>query len=162
MDEITPKAGFTGFVRVPTLRAQRLHGLPERPGVYAILWPSRDRPDFLRASPAGWFKGRDPTLPVEELARAWVPGTPVLYVGKAGGAGVRSGMRTRLRTYLAHGAGRRAGHWGGRAVWQIEASEQLLVAWRVETCREPREVERELLAAFEQRFGRRPFANRTG
>lgn len=164
MDEIDASeefAGFQGFLPVAALRADRLRAVPERPGVYLVLWPGWERPHFLPQSPAGPHKGRDPSLPVADLRKAWVRDASVLYLGKAGGSGRRATLRSRLRAYLAHGAGRCAGHSGGRAIWQIAGSDALLVAWRVEPSREPRAVERELLRWFEQRYGSRPFANRT-
>jgi excinuclease UvrABC nuclease subunit len=75
----------------------------------------------------------------------------VLYIGKA------DALRRRVRQYMAFGAGRPVGHWGGRLIWQLADSDALLVAWR-ETA-EPLRVEAELLNAFADVFGSLPFAN---
>ena len=147
-------AGFSGFESVQSLRESRLAAVPSSPGVYLILCLTAE-PSFLPHSSAGRFKGRDPTVAESALRQAWVDGARVVYIGKAS-----SSLRTRLRTYVAHGLGRRAAHWGGRFIWQLAESGNLLVAWRVEPQRSPREVERELIAQFEHRHQRRPFANR--
>lgn len=154
-------AGFVGFQTVADLRSSPLGSVPEEPGVYVILRPATSPPEFLEQSPAGWFKGRDPSVPVERLRKSWVPGTPVLYMGKAGGRQTKTGLRTRLRAYLRHGAGRRAAHWGGRFIWQLAGSDGLVVAWKRTSPREPREVEAELIREFTATYGARPFANRT-
>ena len=52
------------------------------------------------------------------------------------------------------------GHWGGRYIWQLADSADLVVAWR--RCNEgetAREREVELLSAFTQQYARLPFAN---
>ena len=152
---------FSGFLSMRVLRAGGGGQIPAQPGVYVVLRDSTRRPAFLTRSPAGHFKGRDPTLPVEELRRAWVPEARVLYIGKAGGPGSRVSLRSRVRTYLRHGGGARAAHWGGRAVWQLRDSSKLLVAWLSLPRGHPRCVERELLDLFIEKHGRRPFANRT-
>jgi len=56
--------------------------------------------------------------------------------------------------------GRAAGHCSGHSIWQLAGSAELLVAWRVETDRSARDVERDLIARFEREYGRRPFGNR--
>ena len=86
----------------------------------------------------------------------------MVYIGKAGGAGTQATLRRRLSAYVRHGAGARAAHWGGRAIWQLPDSAELGVAWRALPSEDPRAVERAMLAAFVARYGRRPFANRTG
>ena len=148
-------AGFEGFLPVGSLRATRLAEVPQAPGVYLILVPDGTAPTFLARSPAGHSKGRNPTVTDAALRRAWVPGARAIYIGKAA-----TSLRIRLRAYLAHGAGRAAGHWGGRFIWQLTGADALLVAWREESDRPARIVERELIARFEEDYGRLPFANR--
>jgi hypothetical protein len=123
---------------------------------------STSAPRFRSKSPAGHLKGRDPTIRRAELRRRWVPDTPVIYIGKAGASSNRSTLRSRLKTYLSHGDGRKAPHWGGRAIWQLTDAERLVVAWRIVTSEEPREVEKRYIRGFQAEFGRRPSANRTG
>ena len=70
----------------------------------------------------------------------------------------------RLRQYARFGAGAPVGHWGGRYIWQLADSSELLVAWHVISWYEiARDYERRLLKRFaELHDGRRPFANLTG
>lgn len=154
--------GFSGFRTIAALRESRLAEVPQSRGVYLILRSTVTTPRFLSISPAGRLKGRDPSICPSELRTRWVPPSPVLYIGKAGSSTNNSTLRSRLKTYLQHGAGRKAPHWGGRAIWQLRESEHLILAWCIVTSEEPREVEKRLLQAFQDEFGCRPFANRTG
>ncbi len=148
-------AGFAGFEPVRSLWASRLAAVPDAPGVYLVVRPDNASPTFLASSSAGRYKGRIPTVEQSALRAAWVDGASAVYIGKAS-----TSLRNRLRAYLAHGMGRAAGHWGGRFIWQLARSDDLLVAWRVETDRSARDVERDLIVQFERAHGRRPFANR--
>lgn len=150
--------GFSGFLSADALRSACSVAIPDQPGVYVVMRGDFVPPRFLRTSPAGWFRGKDPTLSLGELRSRWVGESQVLYVGKAGGKG---GLRRRISTYLKHGAGAAAAHWGGRAVWQIATASELLFAWCLTPDCEPRHREKELLALFVSQVGRRPFANRT-
>lgn len=150
--------GFGGFVPFSQLPDT---DVPAEPGVYVAVRPTETTPIFLFASPAGRFKGKDPTLPVAELHAAWVPGEPVLHIGKAaGGESGKRGLRKRLDEYRRHGAGQPVGHWGGRIIWQLADSVELLVGWR--TTDDTRATEEAMIADFVAMYGKRPFANRTG
>ncbi|MBF6321568.1 hypothetical protein OG935_25395 [Nocardia cyriacigeorgica] len=136
--------------------------VPSGSGVYVVVRPTGPPPVFLPASPGGWCRGpdRDPSLPVTELVDAWVPGEPVLYIGKSDARpSGRRGLRRRLSEYRRHSAGRPARHWGGRMIWQLADSSKLLVAWRLVD--QPRVVERSMIAEFTALRGKQPFANRT-
>ncbi|MGH4010541.1 MAG: hypothetical protein ACRDTH_20685 [Pseudonocardiaceae bacterium] len=119
-----------------------------------MLRPTIVEPTFVKISPAGWFKGKDPSVPIEELQRAWVPDAEVVYIGKAGD------LRRRLNEYRRHGAGQRVGHWGGRYVWQLADRDLLLVAWQSTPAYDPEDVESRLIAEFATVYTQRPFANR--
>ena len=102
------EAGFEGFQTLPESWAAKLKQVPEAPGVYVVFRESLEPPSFLRKSRAGPYKGQDPTVPVEELKRHWVPGARVLYIGKAGGTGIQRGLHSRLREYARGGFAERS------------------------------------------------------
>lgn len=144
-------SGFEGWITFAEL-ARRLDALTLSGGVY-IVFRFDGEPRFLADSPGGRFKGRDPSVSVDALLANWVTGAEVVYIGKA------DNLRRRLREYARFGEGAPVGHWGGRLIWQLEDSVELLVAWRPTPGRVPREVEAEMLDAFRTVFGKPPFAN---
>ena len=150
-------AGFGGFVRFVELP---LAGAPNVSGVYVVVRAESGPPTFIDSSIAGWFKGKDPTVPPEKLTAKWQARTSVLYIGKAdlGKTGKRS-IRRRLDEYRRHGAGEPVGHWGGRYLWQLADSDQLLVCWKETPANQAEEVESDLIADFIARHGALPFAN---
>ena len=146
--------GFRGFVPFSALA-----DVPAAPGVYAVLRTSHEAPTFTAESPAGRFKGKDPSVAVDVLVKHWVDGPEVLYIGKAtlGTTGKR-GLQKRLDEYRRFGAGEPVGHWGGRSVWQLADRDELLVAWNV-TEEDAAAVESRMLSDFRERYGVLPFAN---
>lgn len=71
----------------------------------------------------------------------------------------RQTLRKRLKQYIDFGAGKRAGHRGGRYVWQLADARELTICWRPIEAGDPRDAEHALIQAFKHRYGARPFAN---
>lgn len=149
--------GFEGFCQIGTLRSDRCARVPTESGVYLILHKESDTPKFLEKGTGGRFKNREPNIPVATLESKWVRGSPVAYIGKAGGAKSRRTLQRRLFEYVQFGCGLAVPHWGGRMIWQLSGSDNLEVCWRTHT--EADLFERELLARHAAEFGALPFAN---
>ncbi len=142
-------AGFLGFTPLLQLDAK---SIPKSPGVYAVLRTKQSEPEFLAISTGGHFKGKDPTVDIAVLQPNWVPDTDTLYIGKA------TSLHARLGQYAKFGAGRPIGHWGGRYIWQLADSAEVLACW-LPTSDNPAFVESQLIAQFVSLHGMRPFAN---
>lgn len=148
---------FSGWVRFDDLPSA---DVPRGPGVYVVVRDTDVPPEFLDVSPAGHWKGRDPTEPIADLRDRWVPASRVIYIGKANvGRRGRRGLRRRLDEYRRYGAGETVAHSGGRRIWQLVDHADLLVAWRETPDADTAEAESSMIAAFRKRHGRLPFAN---
>lgn len=157
--ELLEQRGFCGFLPFNALTGS---GIPNEAGIYVVVRSALSAPVFLPESPAGHFKGKDPTVTVDLLEAAWVDGAEILYIGNAStGSNGRRGLRTRLNEYRRHGSGQPVGHWGGRYIWQLEGSASLLVAWRPTPDEDPAAAEARLIKEFTEIYGKRPFANRS-
>lgn len=163
------KAGFEGFCSVEKLR-EGLSGIPAVQGVYMVVYQNDGMPEFLENGTGGFFKGKNPNVAVSELKSNWVGGTCVVYIGKAGGVEANgkksnSKLQKRISDYLDFGSGEPVGHWGGRLIWQIKDSKDLLFCWKAIPEQEgnPVEIEKEFIADFKRQYGgKRPFANLKG
>jgi len=113
-----------GIVSVRKLDASRCRQVPAEPGVYAVVRPSMAPPRFRTQSTGGRFKGKDPTVAKEILAGRWVD-TDVLYLGRS-----RPPLRGRILDLVDYGSGGPAAHQGGRYLWQLQGSDDFLVAWK--------------------------------
>jgi hypothetical protein len=145
------RRGLEGFVAVKRLAGPQPAELPLDRGVYAIVRTASGPPAFLERSGAGRWKRKDPMVPIKRLGREWVEGAQTLYVGKA------KSLRGRVGPLLDFGRGSDAMNYGGRLLWQVERSEDLLVAWRREA--NFAAVETALIDEFLAHYGRLPFAN---
>jgi len=151
--EVLCGEAFCGFVTFDELR-DRMNAVPLSGGIYVVMRRAAHLPTFLAESCGGHFKGRNPTQLVDVLEHKWVPEAEVLYVGKS------DALRRRLKEYAGFGAGRPIGHWGGRYIWQLSDSDELLVAWK--GCGDgetPGYLEAQLADRFKRVYGRLPFAN---
>lgn len=79
-------------------------------------------------------------------------------VGKAdAGRSGRRGIRARFDEYLRFGMGEPIGHWGGRYLWQLAGTDELMICFKPRT--DPRDEETRLLELFRTEHGTLPFAN---
>jgi hypothetical protein len=152
--------GFVGFERFKRIDFALV---PPLPGVYVVLREKESRPVFLDRSPAGWFKGQNPTVPVAELEAAWPDGAHCVYIGEAGsGAPGGRGLRQRIREFRQYGDGRPVEHQGGRRIWQLADADEYVISWLPTPGRDPEVLEAQLIRAFVAEYGKRPIGNRTG
>lgn len=147
--------GFKGFIPVKTLRGT-LSVMPQTGGVYVVLRTSESAPEFLERGTGGFFKGKDPNVTIPELNQNYVSDSKTVYIGKA------NCLRKRVKQLLSFGEGSAVGHWGGRYLWQLADSEDLLVAWKETGLQIPEAVESEMIRQFVATHGKRPFANLKG
>ena len=161
------EAGFTGFRTVNELWRDP-SVIPKVKGVYFVLYPGREMPEFVEIGTGGYFIGRDPNVPLDMLRSNWVDGVPVIYIGKAGGTSSTTGnmskatLQKRIRQYLRFGHGEDVGHYGGRLIWQIKDPGNLIFCWKPLRTEEPRAVEAALIREFLDTYHKLPFANLTG
>lgn len=150
-------AGFAGFATVAGLAGSRCAEVPVARGVYVIVREPALPPLFMSRSVAGHYRGRDPSRPVDTLTGRWVAAATVLFIGEAGGTGVRGQLQQRIKRHLRFGGGAAIGAEGGSFVWQLRDHRALRFGWMV--CDDPGERAAELRAAFRGRYGAAPFAN---
>lgn len=153
IDEIK-KDGFVGFMFMKDLFVDSSM-IPDSNGVYLVLNVKSWAGEFLSVGSGGHFKRKNPNVSVSELKANWVDNTKVVYIGKA------TSLKNRLRQYFRFGQGKDVGHWGGRFIWQLKYSPDLVVCWKVLSSK-PREYEAELIQEFVSIYGVRPFANLVG
>lgn len=157
---------FKGFVSVSKLK-NNFNQIPDERGVYLILKPDKSI-NFLKIGTGGYFKNKNPNVETDILRKKWIETALVIYIGQAGG--VRNGkwsnstLRKRIKDYLKFGNGKNIGHSGGRYIWQIEESSELIVCWKElpEKIEDPCKVESKLIQDFKNKYGFRPFANLKG
>lgn len=133
--------------------------VPKEKGVYVITRTITDAPTFCEVGTGGFFKGKDPNVSIKELAEKWYNcNDRIVYVGRANyddnnpkAEKCKSTIQSRLKEYMRFGHGKNVGHKGGRYIWQLADSEELVVWFKV--CNNPQTVESELIAKYE------PFAN---
>jgi hypothetical protein len=156
--------GFEGFKTVAQLMNDASN-IPCEKGVYMAIRPNTTPPEFLTIGTEGYFKDKNPNVSLPELHAEWVDKAIVVYIGKAGGTkkdGTISSatLQSRLKQYLKFGQGKKIGHWGGRLIWQLKDSKDLLICWEQLSDEEPREREEILINLFKEEYeGQRPFAN---
>jgi hypothetical protein len=150
-------AGFSDPTTVAELRMTRCANVPSHTGIYLIERDAEGAPKFRIPSTGGWFNGLDPDYPPDIIQANWVVGGHIVYVGKAAGL---VGLRRRLRQFIDFGCGKPVPHRGGRLLWHLQDSDELLVRWRTCAPHEAERAETTAITDFKRSHrGLRPFAN---
>ena len=155
------KNGFKGFKTVTELWKDK-SSIPKEKGVYLVINPNFKNTEFVNPGVGGFFKGKNPNVTISVLNSKLVQDSQVVYVGKAGSPTGKATLNSRLGQYLRFGQTKNVGHWGGRYIWQIKRSTELIFCWKLTPEDDPREIEKELLFKYSNDFRTRPFANLTG
>ncbi|MCC3357142.1 hypothetical protein [Bacillus sp. REN16] len=150
--------GFVGYIPVSQLM-QNQSIIPHSRGVYMVLYTPDISPKFLNKGSGGFFKGKDPNVPIEELKVNWVNDTKVIYIGTAGGGKSAATLHSRIKQLVKFGRGKNVGHSGGRLIWQIENNHDLIICWKELRVDDPYVVKKQLMRGFKNMYRKRPFAN---
>ena len=153
--------GFSGFVKIKELNHNPIV-IPSIKGVYLVLYLDKVAPEFLIKGTGGYFKGNDPNIEVIGLKNKWVNDTIVVYISKMGSEEVGATLQSRLKQYLKFGQGKAVWYYGGRYIWQIKNSENLVICWKPLEKDDPNIIESEMLHQFVKLYGTVPFANHKG
>ncbi|WIM90847.1 hypothetical protein [Porphyromonas gingivalis] len=146
------KYGFKGFESVKDLREDSSR-IPKKKGVYLVLKPQDMDVDFLETGTGGHTKG-NPNVSRDKLKAKRIEHMLVLYVGRTGRT-----LYERINELLRFGQGENIDHWGGRYLWQINHSEELVICWKEMQDEDPEEIWKQLLWDFESVYSKLPFAN---
>lgn len=150
--------GFEGYIPIRQL-LQDHSIVPHTKGVYMVLYIPDEVPEFLSKGSGGFFKGRDPNVPIDELKSRWIQDTKVIYIGKAGGGKSSATLNSRIKQFLKFGSGKNVSHYGGRVIWQIEDIDHLIICWKELLTEDPNDVKNALIKSFKKIHRKKPFAN---
>jgi hypothetical protein len=145
-------AGFQGFIPVKNLQSPiQRRQIANQAGVYMVLRLAETAPVFLSVGSVNNRLIKSPYT-IIDLQTKWnrINGTVVVYIGKA-----TTTLHKRLSPFL-RGANN---HMGGRAIWQLEDSTELLFCWKSLENIDASTYELQLLASFKAKYGSYPFAN---
>ena len=147
-------AGFSGFVTVGDVLDG---GLPQDAslsecGVYLVCRPPGFKPRFIPPEEAAAAGNVDNPLSASDLRAKWVDRAEVLYIGQT-----TRPLQERLGELCKYAIGCAHNHYGGRILWQLRDSRQLLLCWK--PTQKPGEFEGELIDGFKRELGKFPFAN---
>ena len=158
--------GFQGFDLMKAWDKNQILGLHTKDieGVYVIARHSISTPEFTQEI---HHKPRPRVWSPAEAGQRWVEGVQTLYFGKGplrrpDSRGYRKGLANRIEEFRAHGFGRGASHYGGKLVWQLKDSDDLLLGWKSLREEESDQVESGLILGFRHLLGHQPYANKIG
>lgn len=139
------------------LHANGYIDIPIDKGIYIIKKPCDLAIKFLDKTTAITdFKSKRLLYDVEILKNKYsgLQDKNILYIGKAA---CKKGLRQRIGQYIDYGYNEGKIHRGGRAIWQIENCEQLIIDFYC--CEECEQEEKSLLKNYKILNGNYPLAN---
>ncbi len=133
-----------------------INNLPQQKGVYAVTREEDIEPIFLEVGTGGFFKNENPNVTINELKEKWIKSNKtIMYIGKAGSDDAKktngSVIKKRVKAYMRFGNQKKSPHRGGKYIWQLENSGELIVWYFV--CDNPEVTEGRLIKKY------KPFAN---
>ena len=138
--------------------------IPRVKGVYVVASERLVKKEFLKVGTGGRFRKKDWNVGIEKLDQSWGDNSRIFYIGQAGGfikgEPIKSELYTRIKDLVRFVDGHGAPHTGGRYLWQLACSRELLVYYK--NCpgmENPREIEKQLIKEYKDYYGKRPFAN---
>jgi len=148
---------FEGFISIEKLWENNSI-IPKKQGVYLVLNEEKENIEFLETGIGGIYQDKNPNVSINRLTNEFIPNSLVVYIGKA------NNLRVRIKQYLNFGRKDNILHYGGRFIWQLENSRNLLFCWKILPDNEsPKVIESKLILEYRQQFtNRRPFANLQG
>lgn len=149
------QAGPCVTTTLETLYRMNCVSVPKEKGIYRVLLP--DKMDLVFKDQCQNRSALDYTVDRLQTKYDCCKDRRILYIGKANG---RNGLQQRLRQYMKYGWNEAANHKGGRAIWQIENFEMLLLDY--EPCADCEQKEHELLHKYKEENGCYPLANWRG
>lgn len=151
---------ITNWYRMEDLYKDKCLKIINQKGIYIVKVTEGHVPNFLYNTTAiRDYLGRDMLYRVTVLSDKYSKGDKaVLYIGKAGG--VNHSLDKRIRQLVKYGAGEVKNHRGGRAIWQIQNSRDLLLGYL--ECEQPEIYEKKLLIEYKEKYGVLPVANWQG
>lgn len=127
-------------------------------GIYLIVYEGKDVPQFIDPGCGPkYYKDRIVNVKNDKLKEKWLClgfDKNIIYIGKAGKSNT---LKKRLKLYMKFGSGKEDPHYGGRYIWQIKDSDNLLVFWKKSD--NPEKEESEMLKDFKKEYRELPFAN---
>ena len=139
------------------MHARDLRHIPASPGVYLVGVPFDGFEPEISDGTTGpaVVKGRSMLYPAHKLRKKFESSDRrCLYIGES------DNLQHRIALFLQYGRGEDVPHRGGRAIWQITNSRELILAWCV--CANHEDVKAMLLSSYRQNFGTLPMANQKG
>ena len=131
--------------------------IPTKKGIYIVKIPGDFTVKFLDKTTAITdFESKKLLYDIEILKNKYsgLQDKNILYIGKAA---CKKGLRQRISQFINYGYNEGKIHRGGRAIWQIENCEQLVVDFYC--CEKCEQEEKSLLNKYKIHNGNSPLAN---